>query len=62
MMGHIFIVGVAAILLGLALLVMGGVGHHSVRVSIKEGSVLGQAWFVVLFTGLLLMFIDLYRG
>jgi len=61
-MGHIFIVGVAAILLGLALLVMGGVGHHSVRVSIKEGSVLGQAWFVVLFTGLLLMFIDLYRG
>lgn len=62
MMGHIFIVGVAAILLGLALLVMGGVGHHSVRVSIKEGSVLGQAWFVVLFTGLLLMFIDLYLG
>lgn len=61
-MGHIFIVGVAAILLGLALLVMGGVGHHSVRVSIKEGSVLGQAWFVVLFTGLLLMFIDLYLG
>ncbi|MCK4701847.1 hypothetical protein KAT55_00670 [Candidatus Bathyarchaeota archaeon] len=61
-MGHIFIVGVAAILLGSALLVMGGVGHHSVRVSIKEGSVLGQAWFVVLFTGLLLMFIDLYLG
>lgn len=62
MMGHIFLVGVAAILMGLALLSMGGVGHHSVRVSIKEGSVLGQAWFVVLFTGLLLMFIDLYRG
>lgn len=62
MMGHIFSVGVAAILMGLALLSMGGVGHHSVRVSIKEGSVLGQAWFVVLFTGLLLMFIDLYRG
>ena len=62
MMGHIFIVGVAAILMGLALLSMGGVGHHSVRVSIKEGSVLGQAWFVVLFTGLLLMFIDLYLG
>ena len=61
-MGHIFIVGVAAILLGLALLMMGGVGHHSVRISIKEGSVLGQAWFVVLFTGLLLMFIDLYLG
>ncbi|MCK4318394.1 hypothetical protein KAW53_06485 [Candidatus Bathyarchaeota archaeon] len=61
-MGHIFLVGVAAILMGLALLSMGGVGHHSVRVSIKEGSVLGQAWFVVLFTGLLLMFIDLYRG
>lgn len=61
-MGHIFLVGVAAILLGLALMVMGGVGHHSVRVSIKEGSVLGQAWFVVLFTGLLLMFIDLYLG
>ncbi len=62
MMGHIFLVGVAAILMGLALLSMGGVGHHSVRVSIKEGSVLGQAWFVVLFTGLLLMFIDLYLG
>jgi len=62
LMGHIFLVGVAAILLGLALLSMGGVGHHSVRVSIKEGSVLGQAWFVVLFTGLLLMFIDLYLG
>ena len=62
MMGHIFLVGVAAILIGLALLVVGGVGHHSVRVSIKEGSVLGQAWFVVLFTGLLLMFIDLYMG
>lgn len=61
-MGRIFLVGVAAILLGLALLLLGGVGHHSVRVSIKEGSILGQAWFVVLFTGLLLMFLDLYIG
>ena len=62
MIGHIFIVGVAAILLGLALLSMGGVGHHSVRISLREGSVLGQAWFVVILIGLLLMFIDVYSG
>jgi hypothetical protein len=61
-MGHILLVGVAAILLGLVLLLMGGVGHHSVRVSIKEGSVLGQAWFVIILFGLLLMFIDVYMG
>jgi hypothetical protein len=61
-MGHIFFVGVAAILLGLALLAMGGVGHHSVRINLREGSVLGQAWFVVVLLGLLLMFIDIYFG
>jgi len=61
-MGHIFLVGVAAILLGLALLAMGGVGHHSVRINLSEGSVLGQAWFVVILVGLLLMFIDIYWG
>jgi len=53
---------VAAILMGLALLSMGGVGHHSVRISLREGSVLGQAWFVVILIGLLLMFIDVYSG
>ena len=61
-MGHIFFVGVAAILLGLALLAMGGVGHHSVRINLREGSVLGQAWFVVILLGLLLMLIDIYSG
>lgn len=62
MMGHIFLVGVAAILLGLILLAMGGVGHHSVRINLREGSVLGQAWFVVILVGLLLMFIGIYLG
>ena len=62
MMGHIFLVGVAAILLGSILLVMGGVGHHSVRINLREGSVLGQAWFVVILVGLLLMLIDIYLG
>ena len=62
MMGHIFLVGMAAILLGSILLVMGGVGHHSVRINLREGSVLGQAWFVVILVGLLLMLIDIYLG
>ena len=61
-MGQIFVVGVATILLGLSLLAMGGVGHHSVRINMREGSVLGQAWFVVILVGLLLMFIDIYLG
>lgn len=61
-MGHLLLVGVAAILIGLALMVVGGVGHHSVRVSIKEGSVLGQAWFVIILIGFLLMFIDVYTS
>jgi len=61
-MGDLLLVGVAAILIGLALMVAGGVGHHSVRVSIKEGSVLGQAWFVIVLIGFLLMFIDVYTG
>jgi len=61
-MGHLLLVGVAAILIGLALMVVGGVGHHSVRVSIKEGSVLGQAWFVIVLIGFLLMLIDIYTG
>ena len=61
-MGQIFLVGLAAILLGLSLLAMGGVGHHSVRINMREGSVLGQAWFVVILVGLLLMFIDIYLG
>jgi hypothetical protein len=61
-MGDLLLVGVAAILIGLALMVVGGVGHHSVRVSIKEGSVLGQAWFVIVLIGFLLMFIDVYTG
>jgi len=52
----------AAILLGSILLVMGGVGHHSVRINLREGSVLGQAWFVVILVGLLLMLIDIYLG
>ena len=62
MMGHLLFVGVAAILIGLALMAVGGVGHHSVRVSIKEGSVLGQAWFVIVLIGFLLMLIDIYTG
>lgn len=61
-MRPIFLVGVATVLLGLALLAMGGVGHHSVRISLREGSVLGEAWFVVLLVGLLLMFLDVYLG
>jgi len=61
-MGHLLFVGVAAILIGLALMAVGGVGHHSVRVSIKEGSVLGQAWFVIVLIGFLLMLIDIYTG
>ena len=61
-MGDLLLVGVAAILIGLALMVVGGVGHHSVRVSIKEGSVLGQAWFVIVLIGFLLMFIDVYTS
>lgn len=61
-MGRIFLVGIAAILLGLVLLAIGGVGHHSVRISLREGSVLGQAWFVVILLGLLLMFIDVYMS
>jgi len=62
LMGHIFLVGVAAIFLGSILLAMGGVGHHSVRINLREGSVLGQAWFVVILVGLLLMLIDIYLG
>jgi hypothetical protein len=61
-MGHLLLVGVAAILIGLALMAVGGVGHHSVRVSLKEGSVLGQAWFVIVLIGFLLIFIDVYTG
>ena len=52
--------GLLAILLGLVLLVIGGVGHSSVTFNLREGSILGQAWLLVLILGFLLVLIDQY--
>ena len=50
--------GILAILLGLILLIRGGVGHSPVSFNIREGSLLGQAWLLVLILGFLMVLID----
>ena len=52
--------GIAAVAIGLTLLITGGVGHQPVRVSLREGSMLGQAWFIVLVLGFTLIALDVY--
>jgi len=59
-MSVLIVLGAVAIMLGLLLLAIGGVGHSQVRFSLKEGSMLSQAWFIVLLLGFLLILLDQY--
>ena len=59
-MGVLIITGIAAVAIGLALLVLGGVGHQPIKVNLREGSILGQAWFIVLVLGFTLIALDVY--
>ena len=59
-MNELMILGVTAVLLGLALLIMGGVGHSNVTVNLQEGKILGQAWFLILIIGFVLILINAY--
>ena len=52
--------GCLAIILGLLLLVMGGMGHSDVEVRYLGWSVLGQAWFIMILVGFGLMALDAY--
>jgi hypothetical protein len=58
MMSVLLIAGILAIVLGLILLFMGDVGHSPVKFNLREGSLLGQAWLLVLLLGFLLLLID----
>ena len=59
-MGVLIIAGAAAVAIGLTLLILGGAGHQPVRVSLREGSVRGQAWLMVLVLGFALIALDVY--
>jgi hypothetical protein len=59
-MGILIITGVAAVAIGLTLLVAGGVGHQPIKVNLREGSILGQAWFIILVLGFTLIALDVY--
>lgn len=59
-MGILIITGVAAVAIGLTLLVVGGVGHQPIKVNLREGSILSQAWFIILVLGFTLIALDVY--
>ena len=59
-MTQIFTIGVMTVIIGVCLLAVGGGGHSPVEFSYGEGSMLGQAWFIMLLIGLLLMVLDTY--
>ncbi|MBD3204826.1 hypothetical protein GF319_00610 [Candidatus Bathyarchaeota archaeon] len=59
-MSVVIILGVFAMLLGLLLLAIGGVGHSQVRFSLREGRMLSQEWFIVLLLEFLLILFDQY--
>ena len=59
-MGVLIIAGAAAVAIGLTLLISGGAGHKPVRVSLREGSVLGQGWLIILVLGFTLIVLDVY--
>jgi len=59
-MSVLLVTGILAIGLGLALLLTGGEGHKPVRVSLREGSIMGQAWLIVLVLGFTLIALDMY--
>lgn len=52
--------GCLAIILGVLLLVLGGMGHSDVEVSYLGWSVLGQAWFIMILLGFGLIALDAY--
>jgi len=59
-MGVLIITGIATVAIGLTLLVAGGVGHQPIKVNLREGSILGQAWFIILVLGFTLIALDVY--
>ena len=59
-MGILVITGIAAVAIGLALLIAGGVGHQPIKLNLREGSILGQAWFIILVLGFMLIAMDVY--
>ena len=52
--------GCLAIILGVLLMVLGGMGHSNVEVRYLGWSVLGQAWFILILIGFGLMVLDAY--
>jgi uncharacterized membrane protein len=59
-MGTLIAASIAAIAIGLTLLAAGGVGYQPVKVNLREGSILGQAWFIILVLGFTLIALDVY--
>ena len=52
--------GCLAILISLILLVVGGIGHSNVSIRYYGLGVFGQAWFVVLLLGFVIIMMDVY--
>ncbi len=59
-MGTLSFVGFLAVMMGFSLLVLGGGAYSKARFSHGDTLVIGQAWFVVLVLGLLMMAVDAY--
>jgi hypothetical protein len=59
-MGILLTAGVFAIILGLFFMVLGGTGHSKVSIRYYGLGIFGQAWFIILLLGFLLIVLDLY--
>ena len=59
-MGTLIAAGIAAIAIGLTQLAAGGVSYQPVKVNLRERSILGQAWFIILVLGFTLIALDVY--
>jgi len=61
-MGALTFVGFLAVMTGFSLLILGGETGSKASFSHRETAIAGQAWFVVLVLGFLMMALDAYMA
>jgi hypothetical protein len=61
-MGALTFVGFLAVMTGFSLLILGGEAGSKASFSHRETAIVGQAWFVVLVLGFLMMALDAYMA
>jgi len=62
LMGALTFVGFLAIMTGFSLLVLGGGTGSKAKFSSRQITIVGQAWFVILVLGFLMMALDAYMA